>query len=111
MESFRKKNHARENYRNGIYKGTHTWFSVEFKHNDMAISRTKTLKAFNLSFLEQSKSLIQENQPEINKQPNSVPSIHKPQFIQFIKTSVGTVLKLVNGVCRTRTEKEQPRGY
>lgn len=73
--AFQKKNHARENYRNGIYKGIHMLSSIELKHSDMAISRTKTWRHLTFHFFEQQKSLIQENQSEINKQQNSVPFI------------------------------------
>lgn len=77
-----KKNVARENYWNGIYKGTHMiLYRLQIKWQGSIWD--KDLREFNLSFLGQWKSLIQETQPEINKQTNSVPTTTSHAFISL----------------------------
>lgn len=77
-----KKNVARENYWNGIYKGTHMiLYRLQIKWQGSIWD--KDLREFNLSFLGQWKSLIQETQPEINKQTNSVPTTTSHDFISL----------------------------
>lgn len=81
-EKKKKKSVARENYWNGIYKGTHMiLYRLQIKWQGSIWD--KDLREFNLSFLGQWKSLIEETQPEINKQTNSVPTTTSHDFISL----------------------------